>query len=253
MYHVGIKRGPETADVEALQYDGLHRRWDELPSGFAPYELARLAKDTGGIYFLLPSEEELRIRRREKAYSIATLKEYVPDYESRQAYVARRNKSELRRTLREVIAITKDFPYRHHYPVIPEAMLPLIEEDLPVVSERLNALIELEKRLRGIEKLRDREPEKRWQAAYDLMLAQVVTYQIKAYEYRANLQEMATKQPAPKKMPSQELTVLWSLDHNREAKAPKEKDREGLRRSPAPLQTCHRAAPANTLGGPGSG
>ena len=223
VYEVGIRRGPETADVESLQYDGLHRRWDEIPSGFAPYELARMAKDTGGIYFLLPSEEELRIHRREKAYSIATLKEYVPDYESRQAYADRRAKSELRRTLREVIALTKDFPYRYRYSVIPEEMLVAIEQDLPVVSERLNALIAIEKRLRAIEKLRDREPEKRWQAAYDLILAQVVAYQIKAYEYRANLLEMAAKPPKPDKSPSPELTVLWALDHGHEGKAPKDK------------------------------
>ena len=222
-YWIGIKRGPETADVESLQYDGLHRRWDELPSGFAPYELARLAKDTGGIFFLLPTEENQRIHQREKAYSISTLKEYVPDYESRQAYVDRRNKSELRQTIREVIAITKDFPYRHHFPVIPEELLPAIEQELPLVNDRLQALIAIEKRLRGIEKLRDREPEKRWQAAYDLMLAQVVTYQIKAYEYRANLLEMAAKPPKPAKLPTPELSVAWSLDHNKQAKAPKEK------------------------------
>ena len=40
----------------------MHERWDEQPSGFAPYELARMAKDTGGIYFLLPSEENMRVR-----------------------------------------------------------------------------------------------------------------------------------------------------------------------------------------------
>ena len=223
IYWVGIKRGPETADVEALQYDGLHRRWDETPAGFAPYELARVAKDTGGIYFLLPSEEELRIHHREKAYSIAALKEYVPDYESRQAYADRRNKSELRKTLREVIAVTNDFPYRHRYSVLAGEMSSQVGQELPIVTERLNALIAIEKRLRGIEKLRDREPEKRWQAAYDLMLAQVVAYQIKAYEYRANLLEMADKDPQPAQQPTPELTVLWSLDHSHEAKAPKDK------------------------------
>ena len=56
VYWPSIRRGPETADVELLQWDGLHERWDEQPSGFAPYELARMAKDSGGIYFLLPSE-----------------------------------------------------------------------------------------------------------------------------------------------------------------------------------------------------
>jgi hypothetical protein len=222
-FWVGIKRGPETADVEALQYDGIHRRWDEVPSGFAPYELARLAKDSGGIYFLLPSEEELRIKRREKAYSIETLKEYVPDYESRSAYLERREKSEFRRTLFAIIQETKTYPFRHHYPVFPDPLRQAIEEELPKTTLRLNALIEIEKRLRQLEKLRNREPEKRWQAAYDLMLAQVVTYQIKAYEYRANLEEMYANPPKPKTMPNPELFVDWTLDHSNERKAPKEK------------------------------
>src|SRR5262249_42318308 len=41
VYWPAIRRGPETADIEMLQWDGLHDRWDEQPSGFAPYELAR--------------------------------------------------------------------------------------------------------------------------------------------------------------------------------------------------------------------
>ena len=226
-FWVGIRRGPETADLEALQYDGLHRRWDELPSGFAPYELARLAKDTAGIYFLLPSEEDQRwVRRREKAYSIETLKEYVPDYESRAAYLERRAKSEFRRTLFDFIQETSKYPFRHHFPVFPEQLLPAIEQELPIVTLRLNALIKIEERLRQLEKLRNREPEKRWQAAYDLMIAQIVAYQIKAYEYRANLLEMAAKPPKPTTMPAPELHVDWELVHSHERKAPKEKTEE---------------------------
>src|SRR5206468_1503041 len=115
VYWPTIRRGPETADVEILQWDGLHSRWDEQPSGFAPYELARLAKDTGGIYFLLPSEEGMRITGREKAYSIETLKEYVPDYESRLAYAERRARSEFRRTLYDIVQETRKYPFRHIY------------------------------------------------------------------------------------------------------------------------------------------
>ncbi len=223
VYWVDIQRGPETADVEALQYDGIHPRWDEQPSGFAPYELARLAKDTGGIYFLLPSEEGMRVKRREKAYSMSTLKEYVPDYESRGAYLERRARSEFRRTLFAIIAETRSYPFRHHFPVFPNELLPAIAEELPIVSVRLNNLIDIEKRLRSMEKLRNQEPEKRWRAAYDLMLAQVVAYQIKAYEYRANLLEMQSKPPKPAKLPTPELYVAWSLDHSHQDKAPKEK------------------------------
>src|SRR5581483_4324517 len=107
VYWPAIRRGPETADLEVLQWDGLTGRRDEHPSGFAPYELARLAKDSGGIYFLLPTEEEMRIRHQEKAYSIQTLKELAPDYGSRADYLARREHSELRKTLHDIITMIK--------------------------------------------------------------------------------------------------------------------------------------------------
>jgi hypothetical protein len=233
-YWPAIRRGPETAGVEILQWDGLHERWDEQPSGFAPYELARITKDTGGIYFLLPSEENMRVRQREKAYSISTLKEYVPDYESRVAYTARRNQSELRRTLFEIIQLVNPrgndkspFYARYHLPIEPELLLQAALEAGTAATIRLNALIDVQKRLDTLEKLRAREPERRWQANFDLIYAQVVAYQVKAYEYRACMQEFVTqiqsgKPPVPVHKPGPDLVVVWEMHHAREPKAPKE-------------------------------
>jgi hypothetical protein len=235
-YWPTIRRGPETADVETLQWDGLHERWDEQPSGFAPYELARLSKDTGGMYFLLPSEENMRVRQREKLYSIKDLKEYLPDYESRVEYMARRNKSEFRRTLYEVIQLTKDFPFHRHFPVDPAQLVTACNEFGPQSDVRVQQLKQIEKTLRGMSRMRDREPDKRWQADYDLMLAQIVTYQVKAYEYGACLKEMATKPPKPSKMPTPELIVEWVIDHSQERKAPKEKTEELYQRATALLK-----------------
>ncbi len=222
VYWPGIRRGPETADVEQYQWDGLHDRWDEQPSGFAPYELARLSKDSGGIYFLLPSEEYMRVRQREKAYSMATLKEYVPDYESRVGYFEKRTKSELRRSLYDIIQLTKSFPYRRHFPINPPELVDAAQKEVPVVTERLNALIAIQKRLESLQKARDREPEARWQAHYDLMLAQTVVYQVKAFEYRACLLEIIKKPPRPKAMPSIDLQVEWVIDHSGTPKASKD-------------------------------
>ena len=39
-----IRRGPETADVEQLQYDGFRSRYDAHNSGFGAYEQSRLAR-----------------------------------------------------------------------------------------------------------------------------------------------------------------------------------------------------------------
>lgn len=221
-YWPTVRRGPETADLEMLQWDGLHERWDEQPSGFAPYELARLAKDTGGIYFLLPSEENLRLRNKEKAYSITTLKEYLPGYESRVNYSERRNMSEFRRTLHEIIVTTRSFSFPHHFPIEPEKMIPAANTAGAQATERLNVLLAIQNRLEQMQKLRDREPDKRWQAHYDVMLAQIVAYQVKAYEYRACLAEMVRTRPEPSKRPTPQLSIEWDLAHASEPKAPKE-------------------------------
>ena len=168
----------------------------------------------------------MRVRQREKAYSMATLKEYVPDYESRAAYYERAKKSELRTALVEIIQATQGFGFREHFPV---ALDPLAEAVIPAGQQaevRLQGLIQIEQKLRSLEKLRDREPEKRWQAAYDLMLAQVVTYQVKAYEYRACLLEMVARarrgQLRPSKAPSPQLAIEWAIGHSKDRKAPKD-------------------------------
>ena len=231
-YWPGIRRGPETPIIECLQYDGLHDRWDEQASGFGPYELARLVKDTGGMYFMLPSEEGTRVRQREKAYSMKTLREYVPDYKSRVDYIRQRQSSELRRSLFEIIEMTRSrdpestFIHRREYPVEEAALVEAMVAEAPKVQARLQQLFAIEKKLRSLRPLRDREPDKRWQAHYDLMLAQVVTYQIKAYEYLACLDEMVALgrkgQLKPSRLPvAGQIEVFWVLDHSTTRKADK--------------------------------
>ena len=101
-------------------------------------------------------------------------------------------------------------------------MIPAANEAGAQATERLNVLLAIQKRLEQMQKLRDREPDKRWQAHYDLMLAQIVAYQVKAYEYRACLAEMVQTRPKPSKPPSPQLSIEWDLVHSPEPKAPKE-------------------------------
>ena len=221
VYHPVIHRGPETADVEIFQWDGLYDRWDEQPSGFAPWELARLTKDSGGIYFLLPSEEFMRIRQREQAYSIVQLKEYLPEYDNRMVYVQNRTASDLRRSLYQIIANPKDFIYRRDFPIDPGELTQAAAQEGEKATLKLNSLLEVQKRLESLAKLRDREPERRWQAHYDLILAQTVAFQVKAYEYRALMAQIIKKPPTPSKLPTPDLAITFVVDHAKEPLAPK--------------------------------
>ena len=147
VYHPLIRRGPETADLELYQWDGLYDRWDEQPSGFAPYELARLTKDSGGIYFVLPSEEFMRVRQREQAYSITQLKEYLPEYDNRLTYVEKRNSSPLRQLMHKIVLEGKDFIYRRDFPIESEELVKAAFQEGEKAGVKLNVLLEVQRRL----------------------------------------------------------------------------------------------------------
>jgi von Willebrand factor type A domain len=221
VYHPVIHRGPETAYVEIYQWDGLYDRWDEQPSGFAPWELARLTKDSGGIYFVLPSEEFMRIRQRERAYSSHQLKEYQPEYNSRKVYVQNRTKHPLRQFLFDIIGETKGYIYRRDFPIDPGELTQAAAAEIEKATVKLSQLLEVQRRLETMKQARDREPEKRWQAHYDLMLAQTVAFEVKAYEYRALMNQIIRKPPLPSKRPTPDLAITFVVDHAKEPLAPR--------------------------------
>src|SRR5262249_11289085 len=147
VYHPVIRRGPETADVELYQWDGLFDRWDEQPSGFAPYELARLTRDSRGIYFVLPSEEFMRVRHREQAYSITQLKEYRPEYDNRLTYIEKRNSSPLRQSLYAIVMEGKQFLYRRGFPIESPELVKAALEEGEKAALKLDALLRIQNRL----------------------------------------------------------------------------------------------------------
>ena len=75
-------------------------------------------------------------------------------------------------------------------------------------------------RLEALKKLREREPEKRWQAHYDLMLAQTAVFQIKAYEYRTLMGQLAQSPQAPTKPSTADRVVAFRVDHSAKPLAP---------------------------------
>jgi len=225
VYWTTIRRGPESAAPETLQWDGLHPRREDQPSGFAPYDLARLTKETGGRYFLLPTAENERVRQREKAYNYSDIRELAPDYEGRPAYLARRNASRLRSGLAQIIEQTRSFGLREEFPLNLNELVPAIVQAAAQARERYQVVVGLEKQLRTLQRDRDRDPERRWQANYDLMLAQLVYSQVKLTEYVALMEQWAGeiragKPPVPANKPSSDKIVTWTVGHGAQANAP---------------------------------
>ena len=97
-FWVRVRRGPETAYPEALQWDGLHGRWDAQSAGFGPYEQVRMARESGGIFFVLPGEEKNLVGRMandKRKYDFLAIREYTPLLLDRETYKQQRMQSKI--------------------------------------------------------------------------------------------------------------------------------------------------------------
>ncbi|MFP6677522.1 MAG: vWA domain-containing protein [Pirellulaceae bacterium] len=211
-----MDRGPETAFVEALQTDGLRRRYDAFGSGFAPYEQARMARETGGVFFLLPSVETNIIRGDKRRYELERLQIYKPDLRSRVEAFRDRAEYPLRTFIWQVVndlnpyvQRNKRVELRHTFSKDPAVFLQQVRDEQSRATMMLRYLADAEKILEKAAIYREQEPEPRWQANYDLMMAQVVAYQARVYEYGAFLEEFIKN---PRQFPLNKAPNL-RLDH----------------------------------------
>lgn len=204
---IRVDRGPETAFPECLQYDGFHGRWDAASSGFGPYAQVRLAKKSGGIFFMLASDETELVgsdARGPRKFDDLAMKEYEPDLVARRDYEQERAKSEFRTTVWQVIVAlnphldTQLNLRTRHYPIDNAGF---IQEGKTQFERSVRALAKLNegiKRLERIEPMRAKEREPRWRAAYDLAYAQLLSYRVRQFQFLLALDKHAKTDPKPK-------------------------------------------------------
>lgn len=217
-----IDRGPETAFVEQLQTEGFQRRYDAHPSGFGPFEQARLCRETGGIFFMLPSLESDLVRGEKRRYELEAMRPYLPGLSAREEYAHERDASPLRATLWKVIADlnpydlakAKVIDLRQHFSPDPAAFVKQVLAEQEKARLYTTYLHEAEQVLDKLHTARDREIYPRWRANYDLILAQVLAYKVRVYEYGAYLEEFKKnpKQAPFKKNPNLTL-AYWAIRH----------------------------------------
>lgn len=219
-HHLRISRGPESAFAECLQWDGLHGRQDSFSSGFGPYEQVRLAKETGGIFFVLPGEEQDLSgagAREQRQFDFLDLKEYQPALVPRPEYDRLRAKSEFRRTLLDVVARLD--PARHRELGIREHWFPLDRDgfrkeaqgEVTKAFQAMQLLDEISPVLDRLAPLRDSEPSERWRAHFDLMQAQLLCYRVRLFQYLLVMDRHVNAFPEP----SQPNSNVWNLARTR--------------------------------------
>jgi hypothetical protein len=225
MHWLQIDRGPETGFPEQLQTNGLHRRRDAFSSGFGPYEQCRLARETNGVFFMLPTVEAHLVGAEKHRYDLEQMRPFLPDLRSRAEVFADRDKHPLRTVIWRVISdlnpwnpkASKVVELQVDYSVNPQELPQQIRANQQKAIVLLRYMAEAQRILEDGRPLRDQEADPRWQANYDLIHAQLVSYQARVYEYGAGLELYLTRPPsAPFARPPNEILHNWEVRTRKE-------------------------------------
>jgi hypothetical protein len=214
-----MDRGPETAFPEQLQTNGFRRRHDAFSSGFGPYEQARLARETNGIFFMLPSVETNLVGSYKERYGLEALRPYRPDLRARIEVLADRDEFPLRTLIWKVIqdlnpyhtGSQKAVEMRMEFSLNPPEFVEQARREQEKAKMHLRYMAEAEKALLDGKHLREQEADPRWQANYDVILAQLIAYQARIYEYGVALDEFIKQPKTAPPTKSNKRLVHWDI------------------------------------------
>jgi hypothetical protein len=251
VFRLPVNRGPEAPAVEQLLYDGFRRRFDSHMSGFGPYEQVRLARNSGGIFFQLPTDGEDLYDFRKQRVTAEMMAGYAPSLASRSVYTREISTSEFRIAIRDAIELLNPFASQNSYLEIPEvehfAVDPAqssrdILRRLNQISRVLKVMAAAHQKLDAVQSLRDAESSLRWRANYDLMDAQLMAYRVRLFEYDIALGQFAKNMPRlvrTKNPPHNRWEIRHGADRLLMPDAPQEK---ALGVTAEQLRSDHREA-----------
>ncbi len=195
-YNVPVRQGPESVELEQIRlpfwYDGP--QYDFLDAGFGPYALSRMAGATGGIYFVT------RMGAGNISFDPNAMREYRPDWTSRQRYEGDIEKHPLRKAVLSAAFIT----HGNKLPNQPALVFPPIDgpefkdtmKDNQALAARTEYTVdEALVPISAVVKSRDRETSRRWQAHYDLIRGRLLAVKIRCREYNWACAQMVKDAP----------------------------------------------------------
>ncbi|MGB0599333.1 MAG: vWA domain-containing protein [Rubripirellula sp.] len=214
-----MDRGPETAFPEQLQTNGFRRRFDAFSSGFGPYEQTRMARETNGIFFMLPSIEEEVVGRQKESYATEALRPYRPDLRARVEVLADRDEFPLRSLIWQVIqdlnpyqsGNQKAIEMRMDFSINPQEFITQARREQEKAKIHLRYMAEAERVLVNGSLLREQEADPRWQANYDIILAQLIAYQARIYEYGVALDAFIANPKSAEPTRGNRRLVNWDI------------------------------------------
>jgi hypothetical protein len=180
---VPVRQGPESAMLEQIQmpfwYGGP--QYEIIEAGFGPYALSRLAIATGGIYFIT------RFDTHRMGFNPARMREYKPDWISRDIYERQIARSPLRQAILSAAQTTRQKLPGMPMLFFPPADVPQFKEVMTanqVIAERTAYTVgEALEPINTVARFRNHETSRRWQAHYDLIRGRLLAMKVRCYEY----------------------------------------------------------------------
>jgi len=199
-----VSQGPESFLPERVKL-GFFGQKDKDPmidSGFGPFALTRLAYETGGIYFAVHPNRNVRktVSRRDTAafsahlqhfFDPQVMRRYRPDYVSAQEYDRRVRSSKARMALINAAKISRvgqmDSPKLEFVKSSEAEMVNELSEAQKDAAKLEPKLIALHEMLKLGEADRNKEASPRWQAGFDLAMGRVIAVRTRTETYNAML------------------------------------------------------------------
>lgn len=220
--------GPETVEPESLNIGLWGTRpvnLDKLSSGYGPYGLTRLCKETGGLYFV--AKEDVAVK-----FNPAVMRSYTPDYRPIVDYMKGLKVNKAKASLVTAAKATKidniplprlDFP-AYNDNVLREA----INEAQKPAAELIYKINRVAEALAIGEKDRDKVSEPRWRAAYDLAMGRALAMRVRSEGYNLMLAEMKGTPKTFTNKESNEWKIVPSKTINSGAAIKKEEKRASM-------------------------
>ncbi len=168
---------------------------------------------------MLPSVETNLVGAQKERYEMEALRPYRPDLRARTEVLADRDQYPVRSLIWKVIqdlnphnkSAQKAIELRMSFSLVPQEFIQQTRQEQSKAKMHLRYMAEAEKALLEGSYLREQEVDPRWQANYDLILAQLVAYQARTFEYGVALDEFIAEPKKAVAMKGNRRLVHWDI------------------------------------------
>jgi hypothetical protein len=180
----------------------------------------RIARETGGVYYLLPSYGTNLVtttKLDDRKYELLDMREYLPVLSARMSYVKERESSKFRSAQWEVISLlnphqdSKLQMREHWYPTDPAKFAEEGKRNFEMAIRAMGLLNQASAVLEKIKPLEAKEQSQRWRANYELTYAQCLAYRVRLFQFLLALDQHQKTKPMPKGSSNGQPNNAWNL------------------------------------------